>query len=121
MGVALTWLSCPATAAKSLVIAMLRACYRIRMIGDTGTGSRRTLQGGIDSEKLQPPLQFEFGVHFTAVAWGRLSAIRPVRSKRVCELKSNATLPLQVSGNQWRICFVWTKNGHYAVEIVDYH
>ena len=23
--------------------------------------------------------------------------------------------------DQWRICFVWTKNGPDAVEIVDYH
>lgn len=23
--------------------------------------------------------------------------------------------------DQWRICFVWTKNGPGAVEIVDYH
>lgn len=23
--------------------------------------------------------------------------------------------------DQWRICFVWTKNGADAVEIVDYH
>ena len=23
--------------------------------------------------------------------------------------------------DQWRICFVWTKNGSDAVEIVDYH
>ena len=23
--------------------------------------------------------------------------------------------------DQWRICFVWTKNGPNAVEIVDYH
>jgi proteic killer suppression protein len=23
--------------------------------------------------------------------------------------------------DQWRICFVWTKNGLDAVEIVDYH
>lgn len=23
--------------------------------------------------------------------------------------------------DQWRICFVWTKNGPNAVEIIDYH
>ncbi|MBU1447778.1 MAG: type II toxin-antitoxin system RelE/ParE family toxin [Gammaproteobacteria bacterium] len=23
--------------------------------------------------------------------------------------------------DQWRICFIWTKNGPDAVEIVDYH
>ncbi len=23
--------------------------------------------------------------------------------------------------DQWRICFVWTDNGAYQVEIVDYH
>lgn len=23
--------------------------------------------------------------------------------------------------NQWRICFVWAKNGPSAVEIIDYH
>lgn len=27
---------------------------------------------------------------------------------------------IRING-QWRICFVWTKNGPDAVEIVDYH
>lgn len=51
-----------------------------------------------------------------------LGDLAALRSKRLETLRGNRAGQHSIRINaQWRICFRWTDDGPYEVEIVDYH
>ncbi|MFH0821700.1 MAG: type II toxin-antitoxin system RelE/ParE family toxin [Pseudomonadota bacterium] len=70
-----------------------------------------------------------YGIHITAQrklrsihAANDLSELRALPGNRIEALKGNREGQHSMRINdQWRICFVWTGEDAYDVEIVDYH
>ena len=51
-----------------------------------------------------------------------LQDLAGLRSNRLESLSGNRTGQYSVRINrQWRICFIWSHEGPYDIEIVDYH
>ena len=51
-----------------------------------------------------------------------LQSLRVPPGNRLEQLKGNRNGQHSIRiNNQWRICFVWTNENAFAVEIVDYH
>jgi len=51
-----------------------------------------------------------------------LQSLRVSPGNRLEQLKGNRNGQHSIRiNNQWRICFVWTNENAFAVEIVDYH
>lgn len=91
----------------------------IRSFADRDT---KSLAAGVQVRKFQA---------FERIARRKLRQIEIARSledlkvppgNKLESLKGNRAGQMSIRINdQWRICFRWTSNGAYEVEIVDYH
>ena len=84
--------------------------------------AEQLFQGG-QVRRLPPSIQRRARMRLQrVVAANALSDLQTPPSHRLESLSGNRVGEYSIRINdQWRVCFIWTKNGAMEIEVVDYH